>query len=411
MMSVHPSNPASTPRPLRRTRRGGVLIYSAIAVVALTAFGSLAVDYGRVQVASNELQIAADAASRYAVAGLRNRIDGNSAAASNARAALFDVRVDGSPVTFDESTDIQLGIWNSESKTFAATSNSAAANAVRVTLKHNVGGGAGSPPLTLLSMLGRSSCRVTASAVASLGSVSMLAGNDDGTFSYWVPATSNPWLAGMTKGTIANPGNPASNPDYAGKKLKDNGKRSDKPWLPSNNNGVAGNNVDDDYIEKRASPVEAGGITVEPGKTMTFANMNGGANNFNSNVRYTADGNLDWVISNFRGAEFGKSDVVAPINSVIAVFLSDADPSLTSAPSTLDFSTKSSRDYARLQPQLKQVFFLGDGLRDNGEPQQIVVPPGATRMFIGTMDGYEWNNNVGGFEITAISALKVSTVR
>ncbi len=394
-----------------RVRRGATLLYTSIAFVSLAAVGSLAVDYGRVQLASTELQNAADAASRYAAAGIRNRIDGESAAASNAQAALTDLRVDGSPVSFDADTNMQLGIWNSTTKTFTTTTNASLANAVRVSLSHNVGGGAGAPPLTLLRLLGRSQCRVTADAIASIVTTGITAGNQDGTFSYWVPATSNPWLAGMPKNTRANVGNPANNPDRAGDPLKDNGKRSDKPWLPSNNNGVIGGTVDSSYTSKREAAIEAGGVTVTPGSAISFANVNGGANNSNSSVRYSADGNLDWIVSNYNGAEHGKSDVIAPINSVVAVFISDSDPSATAAPSTLDFSTSASRNYTKIEPQLKQVFFIGDGLRDNGEPQQIVVPAGATRMYIGTMDGYEWNNNVGGFEVTAITATKVSTVR
>jgi len=32
--------------------------------------------------------------------------------------------------------------------------------------------------------------------------------------------------------------------------------------------------------------------------------------------------------------------------------------------------------------------------------QTIIVPAGATRLYLGTMDGYSWNNNVGAFEVT-----------
>jgi hypothetical protein len=66
----------------------------------------------------------------------------------------------------------------------------------------------------------------------------------------------------------------------------------------------------------------------------------------------------------------------------------------------LDFSSAGSRDYVSLAPELKQVFFMGDGLTSAFDLQNIVVPDGATRLFLGTMDGYEWVNNIGSFEVT-----------
>jgi len=60
---------------------------------------------------------------------------------------------------------------------------------------------------------------------------------------------------------------------------------------------------------------------------------------------------------------------------------------------------------------LRQPFYIGDGRRSTGEVQHVVVPTGATRLFIGTMDGYEWNNNVGGFNVTAHVAGSISSVR
>jgi hypothetical protein len=38
-----------------------------------------------------------------------------------------------------------------------------------------------------------------------------------------------------------------------------------------------------------------------------------------------------------------------------------------------DSPTSISRDYTSIAPQLKQVFFVGDGRRSNGKVHQIVV--------------------------------------
>ena len=96
------------------------------------------------------------------------------------------------------------------------------------------------------------------------------------------------------------------------------------------------------------------------------------------------------------GAENGIANVVAPIDSLIGVFLGPAQPNLSAAPAALDFSTPALRDFATLSPVLKQPFFIGDGRRNDFTTlQYFVVPGGATRLYLGTMDGFGWLNNVG----------------
>src|SRR5690349_3197141 len=50
-----------------RCRRGNVLAYASVSLVALTFICSLAIDWGRVQLAKSEIQTAADSAARAAV--------------------------------------------------------------------------------------------------------------------------------------------------------------------------------------------------------------------------------------------------------------------------------------------------------------------------------------------------------
>jgi hypothetical protein len=74
---------------------------------------------------------------------------------------------------------------------------------------------------------------------------------------------------------------------------------------------------------------------------------------------------------------------------------------LSAAPGGLDFSTALSRDFATLSPLLSQPFYVGDGLRNDGiTVQSFLVPAGATRLFLGTMDGFGWYNNVGSLRVT-----------
>ena len=118
----------------------------------------------------------------------------------------------------------------------------------------------------------------------------------------------------------------------------------------------------------------------------------------------------DGALPEQQGAEFfqhrstnGISDVVAPINSLIGVFLGPNQPSLGAAPSTLDFSSIG-LGFSSLSPQLQQTFFIGDGLTGtaSGNVQRFIVPSGATRLFLGTMDGGEWNNNSGAFGVSTV---------
>jgi len=107
------------------------------------------------------------------------------------------------------------------------------------------------------------------------------------------------------------------------------------------------------------------------------------------------------------GAENGIANVIAPIDSLIGVFLGPAQPDSNPAPGALDFSTPALRDFASLSPLLQQPFFIGDGLRnDFTTPQFFVVPVGATRLFLGTMDGFGWLNNIGELSVD-VSATNV----
>jgi Flp pilus assembly protein TadG len=392
-------------RPVR-SRRGVTVLYVAIALAALFAVVSLAVDYGRVQLAKTQLQTVADAAARYAAAGMNNEINGDNAAFDNAAAVCAENTVDGTAVTI-QASDVETGVWNSG--TFTPNTNIYQANAVRVRLYRTAGRGTGIP-LTFGRLLGRANADVTAESIAMVSfSGTANDGAGQGMFEYFIPATSNPWLSGMPAGSIASVNNPHNNPDYAGSEFVDDGKK--KNWYSGNSGNTSGTgsgtnqsnwNQWGDYSNKKGSPIKAGTITVTPGSTITFDGINGGANNFASTTLYGGDGNLGWNCSNSAGAENGIADVTAPINSVIGIFLNNSAPNTQGlAPSALDFSTTASRDFDTLRPALRQPFFIGDGRRDSGEVQRFVVPAGATRLYVGTMDAYEWSNNTGGFYVRA----------
>ncbi|HEX8341184.1 MAG TPA: TadG family pilus assembly protein [Tepidisphaeraceae bacterium] len=415
-------------------RRGSVLIYAVFATLAIAGMAALAVDWGRVQVVKSELQAAADAAARFAASGLDNSLYGQSAAPSNAAAVVAQNKANGRAIVFDKTADVELGDYDLSKREFKPKSDLDKCNAVRVTVRC-VSSRGSAVPMTFLGVLGRNSADVVATSIAVIDYSKISGGDGKGRYEYFIPATSNPWLAGSPEGTIASVGNPHNNPDFAGKPYKDDGK-TNQTGADTDGGGSQSDGDDDDtgsgfssggstaagsagynysawgsYAAKKASPIEAGGITVSGGRAITFDGINGGANNMASSVVYSADGNPGQVVANSAGAENGIANVTAPINSVIGVFL-DADiPASTVAPQNLNFATAASRDFTTLMPQLKQPFYIGDGRTSTGEVQQFVPPAGAKRLYISTMDSYEWSNNRGGFHVTAHVSGQVMTVR
>ncbi len=98
------------------------------------------------------------------------------------------------------------------------------------------------------------------------------------------------------------------------------------------------------------------------------------------------------------GAENGIAAARMPMNTLVGVFLGPAVPAAGSEPEGLDFG-QLGLEVPRLAPKLAQPFFIGDGQTSTGERQRFVVPAGATRLFLGSMDGYTWSNNSGFFDV------------
>jgi hypothetical protein len=183
---------------------------------------------------------------------------------------------------------------------------------------------------------------------------------------YLVPATANPYFAGSPVGSaldyIITPYDPQTPTDRVAQNA---------PIL--------------------VSPI---GDCLKVGAPIYFSV--GGAITFsNVDAPTDANGSLDKIVSHQKGATFGKSDITAPINSLIGVFLGEGDPAGLLAPSPLDFSTQAARDYFTLNPTLGQTFFIGNGRTSTGEYHRVIVPQGATRLYFAVMDIYQWNNNSG----------------
>ncbi len=115
------------------------------------------------------------------------------------------------------------------------------------------------------------------------------------------------------------------------------------------------------------------------------------------------DGDFLTLTHHGAGAVNGIADVRGPIDALMGVFLDPDQPNFFAPPAALDFSTEASRDYLTLSPVLRQVFYIGDGLTSLGDRQKIIVPEGATRLFLGGLDGMEWSNNPGGFSVQVVA--------
>jgi len=208
-----------------------------------------------------------------------------------------------------------------------------------------------------------------------------------------VGAVANPFLAGMPRGTPASQNNPHHNPDYAG-----------------------------DASNWKQSPLTVN-MPLNAGDGLTFDAISGLARHDPNLSDYQPDGQLDDIghnnptpnANNNYSKKFynenGIADMNAPINALVGIFLDDKAPDSTPAPENLDFSTAKSRDFDVLKPELKQLFFIGDGLDSSGNQQQFIVPKGATKLFLATWDFYEWNNNSGSRTVLVSRPMKIITVK
>lgn len=181
-----------------------------------------------------------------------------------------------------------------------------------------------------------------------------------------VPGTANPYLSGLPDGTEASSGD----------------------------------------VAPGQSPVLVTGIGISGGIDLTFAAT--GQVSLGTGLGPDPDGSAP--ISHFPGAQNGMSGVTMRRVSLLGVFLEDSRPDASPAPAGLDFATEASQNYTAISPLLQQVFFIGDGETDAGVTQTVSAPDGATRLFLGAMDGFGWFNNSGEFNVAVTGPDVVAAV-
>jgi hypothetical protein len=204
----------------------------------------------------------------------------------------------------------------------------------------------------------RSVCAAASLALAA--AMGLLDRASAGTFN--VPGTSNPFLAGMPAGSICCAGDSAP----------------------------------------AESPVFAGVATA--GETFTFTDVTGRINIAGGTPNTPPDGGSRFGTPRNEGGLTSINDIAGfyrmPGGALLGVFLGPGLPTSNPAPDLLNFrdhgvgllGTTVGTHFAKLSPELQQVFFIGDGLTEtgSGSVQTFIAPAGATRLYLGVADGYGW---------------------
>lgn len=174
-------------------------------------------------------------------------------------------------------------------------------------------------------------------------------------------------------------------------------------WL----SGVAPGTRDSDGQDTlaNAAPLLVPGLTLTPGATLKFAATGNVANDPANPVTVGPNGGAYLGNTYYQhDPTRGFASLTAPINSLVGVFLDDATPDFP-IPNGLDYSGPDLNG-ATVAPALRQPFVIGDGSR-----QGIVVPAGATRLFLGAFDQSDSENNLGSFAVTINGATTPASKR
>ena len=182
-----------------------------------------------------------------------------------------------------------------------------------------------------------------------------------------VYAQSDPWLAGMLQNSNANECN---EPNFSSiSKYQNN------------------------------SPSEVEKISLNPGSYLTFTTKNE-VNTGNKEVYNDADGSKSQQDqAPHGGGDNGISNIHAPNGALVGVFTGEDPPNKSQRPDPLLFQTEEERNYSKLSPKLKQVFFIGDGKTSKDEKQKVIVPIGARHLYLGILDWCNWDDNQGYFDV------------
>jgi hypothetical protein len=343
-------------------RRGVTLIYVLVMFAALSGLCSLAVDLGHAEVVKMELTRAVDATAHdymqlYSTGG---QASANSLGPQTYSSTDNPVD-DGAGVA--PTVSVVWGYWNTTSSTFSATAVTTSV-AVRVTMSRTSANG-NPVPLLFARALGANGIDITVSAVAAL-----------------VPGAS-------TNVSVSS----LSDPYFAG--------------MPNTTTDSAGDTVATD------GATQVTGIPVTPGEYISFSTFTGTSSivpgtapyvgpagqtsaQYGSVTQHGQDWDGSYPYSTGGYSENGIANAIMPEDALMGVFLGANAPNTNTAPATVDWTQPSQlnhTDYNNIL--LQQPFYVGNGVTSGNVVQKFLVPPGATRLYVGVWDGVQYNNNGG----------------
>ena len=193
-----------------------------------------------------------------------------------------------------------------------------------------------------------------------------------------IPGTDNPWLSGMPNGSTSGTTYPIP---------YDSAPANSPAAYPGPINGG-------DVFEFSATGA------VSHGSQLYLAPLEG------PNGATATDGEgfhfTSRMSPNADGTENGIGNLTAPVDALIGVFLNNTQPNTDGTPpAALNYGSNPLLNFASLSPLLNQPFFIGTGTNSDSSSKLFIAPTGATRLFLGVMDQYNWSDNTGQFILQA----------
>ena len=367
--------------PRRARCRGSIVAWVTGAAATVGSMSLLAVDFGRVTLARQQAQAAVDAAVLGGCAMLANDMPPGQVRRNTARLCNENLRGFSGDVAKISQNDVSFGTYDPETKVFTAGPyDPHATNAVRLSLD---AGTATLRPM-LAQWLGASSVSVPLRATAAYEGTHVIDHRIESTFDIF--------LAGAAPGTVHQ------------EEIHPLG------WFAITD--IADLNAPA-QVDTRSRPIRGG--------TEIRVDVDGWVRYNESLSPVFPDGWTDWdappppdttLTDNMEpgtpmeGMGYGRpryeppagiASIVAPYGSTVGLFLGPGDPASHPTPDMLRFDNAASLNFDRLEPGLRQPFFIGDGRNDAGDLQTFVAPDGATRLYLATYDWFQYNDNTGAY--------------